>query len=162
MGVTTMNVNVINQSSFLQKSRRFPSNDVSELAFQVNITYVEIANAVNSRVISLFPTSRPSLTGEKWFIVSNRDQQSFRQVYIFTNTTSIDHDIDINNIDRFTCTYGNYTDGTNWYGLVASTPVPIAGTISFYITPTQIVFVVGAGAPALSRGNIVLQWLSRP
>ncbi len=63
-------------------------------------------------------------------------------------------------IDQFTRMYGQYTDGTNWYGLIAASNVAIPGQITFHVTPTQIIFVVGAGAPFLTRGNIVLEWLA--
>lgn len=156
-----MNVNVINQNPFLDTSRRFPPDELSELAFHMNIAYVDIANSVNTRVISLFPTSRPAVTGEQWFISARRPQSSFRQVYTFTSTASITHNIDFDNLDRFTIMYGTFTNGTNWFGLIPSTQVAIAGSTSFYVTPTQIVFVVGAGSPVLSKGNIVLEWLSQ-
>lgn len=153
-----MSANITNQVAYLRTSREFPE-DLRQLSIECNKSYIDIANAVNSRIISVFPTNKPAVTGENWFITSQR-QQSFRRIYTFTTTASIDHGIDISSIDRFTSTYGNFTNGTFWFGLIAATNIAIAGQISFYITSTQIVFVVGAGAPALTKGNIVLQWLS--
>lgn len=154
-----MTANVVNQVSYLRTSREFPE-DLHMLTIEVNKTYIDIANAVNNRTISIFPTNRPALTGESWFISSSR-QQSFRQVYTFTSTAAITHNIPFNTLDRFTIAYGAFTDGTNWYGLIFGSNVAIAGQISFYISPTQIIFLSGAGAPALTKGNIVIEWLSQ-
>lgn len=151
--------NVINQMPFLRTSREFPE-DLKILTVQVNKSYVDIANAVNSRIIGLFSTNIPSITGESWFLVQNQRQQTFRQVYQFTSTTAITHGINIEDINQFTRCFGSYTDGTNSYGLFFATSVAIAGQITFFITPTQIVFNVGAGAPALTKGRIVIEWLS--
>lgn len=149
---------IINRSPYLKNAREFPE-EVEQLAFQVNLTYVEIANAVNQRVIGIFPTTNPAVTGEAYYITTNK-QQSFRQVYTFTTTANIPHNIDFVNIYGFSLQFGSYTDGTNWYGLIPGTSVAIPGVISFYLTPTDIVFNVGAGAPALTKGLIVLTWLA--
>jgi len=127
---------------------------------QINKAYVDTANAVNERTIGLFPTTRPAITGESWFIRNNQKQQSLRQVYTFTGTGTISHGIPNVTVDRFCRCWGTYTDGTNGYGLIWGTTVGVAGLITFYVTATQIVFVLGAGAPALTSGRITLEWLS--
>ena len=154
-----MSSQVVNQISYLRTSREFPE-DLRQLTVEISKTYIDIATTVNTRTIGIFPATRPAVTGESWYF-SSRRQQSLRQVFEFTTTTAITHGLDFDNIDRFTSNYGEYTDGTNWYGLINGTSVAITGQISFYVTPTQIVFVVGAGAPSISRGNIVLTWLSQ-
>ena len=154
-----MTTNVVNQVAFLRTSRNFPE-DSQPLSVEINKSYVDIANAVNSRTIGIFPTSRPALTGEGWFLKNNQKQQTFRQVYTFTSTANIAHGITTTQITGFTRLYGTFTDGINTYGLVAGSNVAIAGQIGFYITPTNIVFVSGGGSPALTSGLIVLEWLS--
>lgn len=154
-----MSTNVVNQVAYLRTSRNFPP-EIGQLVVEVDKAYVDTANALNNRIISIFPTTRPAINGESWFITANKRQQGFRQVYTFTTTTSILHGIDFSKIDRFTRNFGEYTDGTNWYGLINGTNVAIAGQTSFYLTPTNIVFLVGGGAPVLTKGNIVLEWLS--
>lgn len=156
-----MSTNVINQVAYLRTSRNFPP-EIQQLTVEVDKAYVDIANVVNNRTISIFPTNRPAVNGESWFIRNNQRQQGFRQVYVFTTTANIAHGIDFTEIDRFTRNFGEFTDGTNWYGLINGSNVAIAGQLSFYLTPTNIVFLTGAGAPALTRGNIVLEWLSQP
>lgn len=149
---------IFNQYPYLLTSRVFPE-DPNKLALELSKSYIEIANIVNDRVIGFFATQRPAITGENWFVDISRKQQSLRQVYSFTSTTSINHGINFSSTDRFTIGYGSFTDGTNWYGLIYGSNIAIAGQVSFYITPTQIVFAVGAGAPAVTKGQLVLQWL---
>lgn len=152
--------NIINKTPYLRTTRSFPE-DIIQLTVEVNKSYVDVANAVNNRTISLFPTLRPAQTGESWFLVGNQKQESFRQVYTFTSTASINHGITVNTPAQFTDCYGSWTDGTNSYGLIFGTNTAIAGQISFYLTSTQIVFELGAGHPTLTQGLIVLQWLSQ-
>lgn len=155
-----MTVNVANQTPYLRTSREFPE-DLKLLAVEVNRSYIDIATAVNNRTIGIFATNRPIITGDSWFFSSQR-QQSLRRVYQFTNTTNIPHGINVSQVSRFTSMYGTFTDGTNWYGLIDGSNVAIAGQISFYVDPTDIIFLTGAGAPTLTNGTIVLEWLSQP
>lgn len=156
-----MSANVVNQVAYLRTSREFPT-EVEQLTVEINKAYVDTANAVNNRTISIFPINRPAINGESWFLVGNQKQQALRQVFTFTTTTPIDHGITVVNPGQFIRCFGSYTDGTNTYGLIFGTSVAIAGQIVFYVTSTQIIFVVGGGAPALTKGTIVLEWLSQP
>ncbi len=154
-----MSSNVVNQVSYLRTSRSFPK-DINELTEELNKSYIDTANSVNTRTIGIYPTNRPAITGETFFIQNNQKQQGLRQVYTFTTTVPIPHGIIFTQIDQFSRCYGEYTDGTNWYGLVSGSSVAIAGQISFYLTPTNITFLVGAGAPAVTRGLVTLEWIS--
>ena len=156
-----MTVKVVNQMPYLRTSRDFPE-DITQLRVQLIKSYIDIAYAINNRTISIFPTTIPAITGESWFLTENKRQQTFRQVYTFTTTTAIDHGIKDITPDRFSRCFGSYTDGTNGYGLIWGTNVAVAGVITFYLTSTQIVFSLGAGAPALTSGRITLEWLSLP
>lgn len=156
-----MTANVTNQVAYLRTTREFPK-DPNELTVELNKAYIDIASAVNTRTISTFNVNRGTINGENWFLSGNQRQQALRQVYGFTTTTAINHGLNLNRIDRFTRCFGQYTDGTNWYGLINSSNTAITGQISFYITPTQIVFLTGAGAPSVIKGQVVLEWLSQP
>ena len=153
--------NVVNQVAYLRTSREY-SEDLNKLTVEINKSYLDIANAVNNRIIGIFPTNRPAITGESFYLQNNLKQQTIRQVYVFTSTTSINHQINVLDPYQFTKCSGTYTNGVNSFGLIFGTSIAIAGQIGFYITATQIVFVVGAGAPALSSGRIILEWLSQP
>jgi hypothetical protein len=151
---------VINQP-FLRTARAFPE-ERQQFYQQINKAYVDIANCVNNRIVSTFPTSGAAITGEEWFISENRKQQGLREVFSFTTTAAITHGIIFSNIYGFVRNWGEFTDGTNWYGLIHASTTAIAGQITFYVTSSQIIFVTGAGAPSLTKGTIVLEWLTQP
>ncbi len=156
------NQNLNPQSTFLRTSREFPA-ELETLSFEVDKSYLDIANAVNNRIIGTFPINRSVVTGESWFVQRNQRQQSFRQVYTFTSTTTfpIAHGLNFSSIERFTRLWGTFTDAAgNWYGIIGASSVAIAGQLSFYVTPTNIVFLSGAGVPVMVRGSVVLEWLS--
>lgn len=158
-----MSTNVVNQVAYLRTTREFPE-DIHQLCVEANKAYLDTANAVNARTIGIFPTNRPAITGEGWFF-NNQKQQTLRQVYTFTSTASINHNINGTNgisTSSFTRCWGSYVDSVNGdgNGIVWGTRVATPGLITFYLTTTQIVFVIGAGAPALSSGRITLEWLS--
>jgi hypothetical protein len=154
-----MSTNITNQVAYLRTSRSFPE-DIHELSFEINKTYVDIANTVNSRTIGIFPFNSSAQTGEKWFFTS-QGQAGFRQIYSFTSAGNVPHGLQLRSINQFTKCSGSYTDGTNWYGAIFGSNVAISGQISFYITPKNIVILAGAGTPTISKGSIVLEWLSQ-
>lgn len=148
------------KSPYLRAQRLFPPDDLRALANENDHAYIDIANKVNERVIGIFAVNNPIVTGESWFITGQK-QQSLRQVFTFTAAGAITHGINFASITGFTRGFGSYTDGTNWYGVIFGTSVAIAGEVSFYITPTTIVVLLGAGAPAITRGILVVEWLSQ-
>ncbi len=162
-----MSSTVINQAPFLRTSRNFPS-EINQLAVEVNRTYVDIANIVNNRTIGLFPVNVPAINGESWFLLKNQRQQALRQVFTFTTTADIDIGFKLSRIGIISPkSYGVFTDGTSFFGLIFASSVAIIGQISFYVTTGSstsdvIKFVSGAGAPTLTSGTIVLEWLSLP
>lgn len=156
-----MSTNVSNPVAFLRTSREFPE-EIHQLTVEVNKAYVDIANTVNARTIGVYTVNRPSVTGDSFFLDGVPRQQCLRQVYSFTSTSSINHGISNVSPGQFINCYGSYTDGTNSFGLIFGTSGgTIPNQISFYVTSSQIVFQVDAGAPALSSGLIVLNWISR-
>lgn len=156
-----MSSNVTNQVAFLRTSREFPA-EIKQLTVEINKAYLDTANAVNNRTISIFPTNKPAINGESWFVNGNQRQQALRQIYPFTTTANIPHGIRVVTPAQFVRGFGTYTDGTNSYGLIYGSNVAIAGQISFYITATNIVFLSGAGAPVVTSGLVIIEWLSQP
>lgn len=150
----------LQQSPFLRNQRDFPDDDITTLCTQIDQMYIDVAQKVNSRTIGIFPVNYQSITGEKWFLQGVRSQQTLRQVYTFTAAGSIAHGITWSSVSQITKPSGSYTNGTNWYGVIYASSVAIAGQATFYITPTSIVIQLGAGAPAISSGSIILEWLS--
>ena len=157
-----MTINIQN-SPYLRNQRTFPP-DTQGMVIEMDKAYVDIANNVNARIIGNFPVSVSSVTGESWYLNGSRNrQQTLRQVFQVTSTSPITHNIPVTQIAAFTKCYGSFSDAptsTDYYGLIYASNVAIAGQTGFYITPTQIVFTVGAGSPVLTSGLIVLEWLS--
>lgn len=158
--------NVINQVPYLRTSREY-SKDIDLLVSELSKSYIDIANTVNARTIGIFTTNVPSITGESWFIDKNLKQQSIRKVYLFTTTSDIPLGFKVSSISEFSRFEGQYLSLTSWYGLNAGTNVSIAGQITFYIevdagsTTTDLIkFAIGVGSPALTKGKVILEWLS--
>lgn len=156
--------NIVNKVPYLRTSREFPE-ELRQLAFECNKAYIDVANTVNNRTISIFPVNKPAINGESWFITKNQRQQGLREVYIFTTfaaSLNIPHGLNFSSIDRFTKPQGSFTDGTNYYGAIYASNVPIIGQVSFYIDPVNIVVLREATAPVIVNGIIVLEWISQP
>lgn len=161
-----MTANIVNKTPYLRTSREFPE-DAPELSKTLSKTYIDIASIVNNRTIGIYPTTRSAITGNTYYY-STLKQQSLRQLYSFKSTTVIPIGFKLASISNIIQMYGTYVDATgNTYGLVAGTSVPIAGLITFFIAingassvSDNLTFEVGAGAPALVSGSIVLEWIT--
>jgi hypothetical protein len=152
----------LQQSPYLREQRQFPNDDLQELSNQVDHAYIDIASKVNARSVGLYANNFQIVTGNSWFLNgSAQRQQTLRQVYQFTAAGNIPHGINFATLTSIPIGFGGYTDGTNWYGVIYATSVAIPGQISFYVTPTNIVVLLGGGAPAITSGSIVLEWLSQ-
>lgn len=156
-----MTANVHNQAPYLRTSRNFPDDNSQALSVEVNRSYIDIANKVNERTIGTYAVNAPVITGDRWFLsgASSR-QQGLRQVYTFTAAGNIAHGINLSNISAFVKIYGTFTNGTNWYPLPYVDTNAAGNCISLNVTPTNIVITAGGGAPAITSGTIVLEWLS--
>lgn len=152
----------IQKSPFLRLQRNFPNDNIQKLTVEIDKFHVDAAIKVNEREIATYALNNAIVNGQRWFLTGQPNQQgALRKLFSFTATTSIAHGLTwstVSLISPLSC--GSYTDGTNWYGLPFGTSTAIAGQITFYVTSTQIVFSVGAGAPALSQGYIDLEWVS--
>jgi hypothetical protein len=150
-------------SPYLRNQRDFPDDNAKLLAVQVDKAYIEIANAVNSRIIGTFAPNFSIVTGESWYLKGgSQKQQTLRQVYPFSVAGSIAHGITVSSISGFTAIYGTVSDTSgNWYPLPYVDSTSAANQISLQITATNIVITQGAGAPfTIASGFVVLEWLS--
>lgn len=155
-----MSTNVPRQTPFLRAQRHFPQ-DSQALAVELDKSYIDIANAVNTRTIGVYPKNFSVVTGNSWYLTgSNQRQQTLRQVYTFTSAGSIPHNINTQSISGFTFISGSFTDGTNFYPL-PYVAIVAANQVQVVITPTNIVITAGGGAPTIASGVIVLEWLSQ-
>lgn len=153
-----MSGRVLNTGPFLRASRDFPE-DNQTMRMELIKMYNDLANNMNARTLGQFATGGSSVNGESWFLTGNR-QQGQRQVYVFTATGNIPHGLNIPNIPSFTRGFGTFTDGTNWYGIIFGSNTAITGQVSFYIDPTNIIVLAGAGAPSISKGLVVIEWIA--
>lgn len=152
-------MNNTNQVPFLRTSRSFPE-DPHQLTVEVNRAYVDIANSVNSRIIGVFSDNVSVQTGETWTI-KGRNYKSFRQIFPFTSAASIVHNINFRGVYFVSPrSYGVYTNGTNYFGVIFGSGNTITGQTSFFVTPTNIIIRMDVAAPAITSGFIDLEWLS--
>lgn len=157
-----MSANVVNQVAFLRTSREFPE-ELDQLCVEVNKSYIDTANAVNNRTISIFPTNRPAINGESWFLTS-RKQQGVRQVYSITGTGTYPHGITDFSVVQFVRIFGTFTDGTFWYPLPWVSVLSSTNNINIYLDSTNIVITGGGGGaqPTITSGTVVLEWINPP
>lgn len=154
--------NQFQQQPYLQEQRHFPFADLKDLARQVDLAYIDIARNANQRTIGTYALNFPLVTGEKVYLAgSSQPQGVLRQTYTFTSFTNINHGINLSTVTDFLSCYGSYPDGTNFYGVLFAGTGAIPNTLSFYISPTQIVFVNGGANAINGTGVIVLQWISQ-
>lgn len=155
-----MSSNIANRLPFVRLTRHFPE-ELPLLVREVTKAWEDMATAMNNRTISVFPTAKPALSGENWFLTGARAFESKRQVFTFTSLSAINHGIDFDSVEYFTRCYGEYTDGTNWYGIISGTSSTVSGQLLFFVTPTAITFVQDGTQPALTKGIITLEWISK-
>ena len=155
------NQNPINGAPYLRTSRQFPE-DAPRLSIELDKSYLEIANAVNTRTIGLFALKRNSITGESWYVSSmDQKQQTLRQVYTFSSAGNINHGINFKLIQGFTRIYGTFTNGSIWYPLPYVDVIAANNQVNVIVNNTNIVITRGGGAPpVITSGFVVLEWLS--
>ena len=144
---------------YLRVARYYPP-ELEELAIECDRAYVDTANAVNNRVIGTHGVGVQGANGEAWLLKGKQRKQGVRSVYELTSLAAMPHGI---NLDRVLITdvRMTYTDGSEWYGAPFASPTAVPGILSLYIAPTAIVLVAGLGAPVLTYGLCVIEWVPR-
>jgi hypothetical protein len=154
--------NSIQVSPFLRVQRQFPTDTTQALTVEINKAYVDIAQRVNERIVGIFASKASTVTGEQWYLQGgSAKQQSIRQVYPITGAGSYPHGINFASITNIVKIYGTFTDGTNWYPLPYVDTTSATDQISLSVTPTNLVVTAGGGAPAITKGTVILEWLSQ-
>jgi len=158
-----MSFNIPNSVAFLRTSREFPE-DSRQLSIELNRSYLDIAEKVNSRIIGLYSVNKSSITGSSWFISGNRKQQSLRQVYEFSDSSlTINHGLNFSSITNFTNISGVFYDGTSWQTLPYVDVTSATNQINVRVTSSQIIITKGGGSPpSVSNGLLVLEYLANP
>jgi len=150
------------QAPYIREQRNFPGNTIQELTTEIDRAYIDIAQKINVRTIGLFAVNTQVVTGEKWYLAGQpKEQQTLRKLFAFTSAGSISHGIVLTQITGITKIYGTYTDGTNWYPLPFVNTTNVTDQVSVIVNSNNIVITAGSGAPAISRGYVILEWLSQ-
>jgi hypothetical protein len=146
------------KSPFLPLQRNFLHKNTNDLTVVLDKSYVEIASRVNERSIGIYAPGNAITTGDKYYM-QGQPESSQRCLYMVSSApTTIPHNIDMQNINVITKMYGQYTDGTSWYGLIADDNKGITNQITFSLDQTNI-NVLSTGTPnPLIRGIIVIEW----
>lgn len=151
------------RQAFLITSRVFPPDAVL-LQPTLNKMYIEVAQAVNQRIIGTFDTIQAN-TGENWFNqpAPQQQRQSFRRVFPFQAiaagaTLNILHEI--RGITQLTKVYGTCITATpDFRPIPYASATAVNAQIEVNVTTTQINIINGAGAPNITSGIIVLEYL---
>jgi hypothetical protein len=152
--------NPVLKGPFLRVQRLFPQ-DPQALSVEMDRAYTDIASNVNSRSLGVYPSNQSIQNGDSWYL-NGLKYQGFRQFYTFTSAGNIPHGINLTNIFAITQIYGTFTDGSSWYPLPYVNVVAANNQVSVTVSGTNIVITAGGGAPpAITRGYVVLEWLSQ-
>lgn len=154
-------MSTINNTPFLRTSRKFPQ-DTKLLEVELSKSYVDTANAVNSREICLYYTAIVN-TGQQWSIPANGEvAQALRKVFLIPATAAGATATIIHNIPSI-------SQVTRLYGTIISAlpdfrPLPYASTtananIELRADTTNIYVKVGSASPNIVSGNVIIEWL---
>ena len=153
--------NIVNRTPYVRTSRSFPETE-KELSYEVDKTYIDLANAINQRTIGIFPTNNPCITGNAFYVGGNK-QQSLRQLYTFGA-------INAGNALSINITYNApyiYIGGACVTSQPDSRPIPYSSNaansqidVRVDKTTSTIVIRNGSGGPNIVSGYIVLEWIS--
>jgi len=162
-----MTINNILTAPFLRTSRNFPE-DPQKLSDELDKAYIDTAIAVNNRTVGLYPSVRPIITGDSYFIFRDQKQQSLRKVYPFgaiAPGTELDIPIGFDHFDQFVKIYGTVVTNAPDYR-----PLPyVAQILTNQMTilvgliggVNNIRIILGATAPPVVKGIAILEWISQ-
>ncbi|SRR6266404_973981 len=165
--MSNQNQNLLNPVPYLRTSRSFPI-DSGKLEVELVNSYIDIANAVNARTIGIFPSNRPSITGESWFLTSAK-QQTLRQIYsigAIASGAELDIPLGFTNFNILTkITATVVTNVPDYRPIPFVDPVTatngmeiLVGTVAGIL---QIRIILGATAPPIVSGIAVIEFLSQ-
>lgn len=158
----TTNTN-LQVAPYLKTQWQFPYDDLRGLATQIDISYIDIASKVNARTVGTFATGFSLVTGERWYLTgSSTGQQTLRQVYPFIAAGNIAHGINFAAVITFTRIYGVFTDGSVYYPLPYVDVTAANNQVNVVVNATNIVVTAGGGSPpSITKGYVILEWLSQ-
>ena len=154
---------------YIITTRQFPTDELELLETELTKSYEEIASGVNSRTIGIFNTFQ-MVTGDKYYSIMNTSpmnpiqfRQGYRKLFPFGAITAGATLVIIHNIVDITeCVhiYGNCITATPDFRPIPYSSVTAADDqIELNVTSTQINIINGSGAPNITSGTIILEFL---
>jgi hypothetical protein len=156
-----MTTNIFNKAPYLRTTRHFPA-EIQALQVELDRSNIDIANAVNDRVIGIFAKGQIAITGESWYVNGSTKQQTLRKIFTFAAPGAAPHNIDLQQISGITRLYGTCTDGSTWYPLPYVDTVSANNQISLTLTSSNVVITAGSSAPTITNAIVVVEYLSNP
>ena len=143
---------------FISTSTFFP-DDFEEFRVKFLELYRDLSNAVNTREVGIYDLTE-FLTGENWSTPGNPQvkRKTYRKIFFFSDA-ALTFAHGITGIVLTTHIYGSGTDGTNFFPIPYVSATAIANQIQVDVTPLNVVITKGGGAPAITDGTIVLEYL---
>ena len=156
--------------SFVSPAETLPQ-DPSQLLIKLTSMHTDVANAVNIREIALYQQDQEIVTGQQFSVIGSNRQKNlaFRKVYYFGAiaagaTLNIPHNI--TNLVQCTNIYGTcITDIVDYRPIPYSSTAAVNQQISIRVFPSIpavnafIEIINGAGAPNITSGIVVLEYL---
>lgn len=152
-------------AAFLQTTEYFPE-DQDQMLVKLNLSYADIANAVNIREIAKYETDEV-ITGQQ-FTVSGDNQKkyfTYRKIYYFGPiatgaTLNIPHGLTFANILLFTKISGTFnTDVPDSRPLPFTSAAAVTNQTSIKVDAANIVIVNGATANNITDGVVILEYI---
>jgi len=143
---------------YLPTTQYFPA-DQEGFREVLTFVYSDIARRLNDKQIGTFDLVEV-VAGEQWATATDPQtkRQTFRKIFYFSDA-SLNFAHGITGIVLCTHIYGAATNGINFFPIPYVSATAIANQIQIDVTPTNIVITKGGGAPAITLGAIVLEFL---
>lgn len=143
---------------FIATSTYFP-DDFEEFRVTFLALYRDIALNVNTREVGIYDLQE-FLTGENWFTTGNPQvkRKTFRKVFEFSDA-NLNFAHGITGIVLCTHIYGAATNGVLFFPIPYVSATAIANQIQIDVSATNVIITKGGGAPAITNGVVILEYL---
>jgi hypothetical protein len=140
------------------------SEDQEQYLIQITNQNALLGNTLNIREVAVYDLLE-ILNGQLWYATDATDptfpankRADFRQVYTFSDA-SLTFAHNIANLIQATRIYGTFTDGTFFYPLPYVDAAAATNQVAIKLSATQVIITKGGGAPAITSGVVVLEYL---
>lgn len=145
-------------NTFLPTYRDFQVED-DQLRILLSTVYSQTTNSLNLKVNGVYETVEVQ-TNSQFNNPTNAQAKRFefrKMFYISPGTLTFSHGI--SGVTQFTHIYGVVNTATDWRPLPYVDVVNVTNQMGIRATSSQVIIAVGAGAPAVTGGIVVLEYL---